>query len=92
MSHPKRRSAGAIGLVAENDSITIDADKLLLQLHVDDSEIAARREKWRPPQRELRGIFVQIRGASQKRERRRRDLVKTPPQEEGVFFAQCPAY
>ena len=59
---PEAAVGGAIGLVAENDSITIDADKLLLQLNVDDSEIAARREKWRPPQRELRGILSKYAG------------------------------
>ena len=64
---PEAAVGGAIGLVAENDSITIDADKLLLQLNVDDSEIAARREKWRPPQRELRGFCPNTRGKSKAR-------------------------
>ena len=62
MSRPKRRSEARLGWSRENDSITIDADKLLLQLHIDDSEIAARREKWRPPQRELRGILSKYAG------------------------------
>ena len=33
----------------EGDSITIDAHKLLIQLNVDDVEIARRREAWKAP-------------------------------------------
>jgi dihydroxy-acid dehydratase len=48
-----------IGLVHEGDSITIDAHRLLLQLNVDDAEIARRRAAWKqPPPRYTRGLLA----------------------------------
>jgi dihydroxy-acid dehydratase len=44
---PEAAVAGAIALVEEGDSITIDADARLLQLNVPNDELAGRREKWR---------------------------------------------
>lgn len=46
---PEAAVGGAIALVKEGDSITIDADRLLLQLNVPDDEIASRRAQWRAP-------------------------------------------
>jgi dihydroxyacid dehydratase/phosphogluconate dehydratase len=40
---PEAYEGGTIALVQEGDSITIDAHQLLLQLNVDDAEIARRR-------------------------------------------------
>jgi dihydroxy-acid dehydratase len=48
---PEAYVGGTIGLVREGDSITIDAKKRLLQLNVPAKELAARRKKWRPPNR-----------------------------------------
>ena len=45
---PEAAVGGNIALVEEGDSITIDADALLLQLNVTDSEIARRRQDWKP--------------------------------------------
>ena len=45
---PEAYEGGLIALVHEGDSITIDAHQLLLQLHVDDTEIARRRAAWKP--------------------------------------------
>ena len=42
---PKR----TIGLVEEGDSITVDANKLLIQLNVEERELARRKEKWEKP-------------------------------------------
>ena len=33
----------------EGDSVTIDADKRLLQLNISDEELAQRRAAWQPP-------------------------------------------
>ena len=42
----------------EGDSITIDADKLLIQINVDDAEIARRKAAWTaPPLRFNRGLM-----------------------------------
>lgn len=46
---PEAYEGGTIALVQEGDTITIDAHRLLLQLHVDDQELARRRAVWRPP-------------------------------------------
>ena len=40
---PEAYAGGTIALVQEGDSITIDAHRLLLQLNVDDAELARRR-------------------------------------------------
>jgi dihydroxy-acid dehydratase len=45
---PEAAVGGAIALVEEGDSITIDAEARLLRLNLPDSEIARRRAAWRP--------------------------------------------
>jgi dihydroxy-acid dehydratase len=45
---PEAFVGGPIGLIREGDSITIDAHKLLLQLNVDEAEIAKRKAAWKP--------------------------------------------
>ncbi|MEO1132894.1 MAG: dihydroxy-acid dehydratase [Cyanobacteria bacterium J06639_1] len=47
---PEAAVGGTIALVREGDSITIDAENRLLQLNVDDAEIAQRRADWSPPE------------------------------------------
>ena len=46
---PEAFVGGTIALVHEGDSITIDAHRQLLQLNVDDAEIARRRAAWQQP-------------------------------------------
>jgi len=46
---PEAAVGGTIALVRESDSITIDAEQRLLQLNVDDEELARRRAQWQPP-------------------------------------------
>ncbi|NEQ54445.1 MAG: dihydroxy-acid dehydratase [Leptolyngbya sp. SIO3F4] len=56
---PEAYVGGTIGLVEESDSITIDADQLLLQLNVSDEELAKRRENWTAPEpRYKRGVLA----------------------------------
>jgi dihydroxy-acid dehydratase len=45
---PEAAVGGTIALVQEGDSITIDAEKRLLQLNVSEREIAKRRAAWKP--------------------------------------------
>ncbi|QNI61716.1 dihydroxy-acid dehydratase [Synechococcus sp. TAK9802] len=47
---PEAAVGGKIGLVQEGDSITVDADQLLLQLNVDDAELDRRRAGWSKPE------------------------------------------
>ena len=47
---PEAAVGGTIALVREGDSVTIDAHQRLLQLNVDDAELASRRSEWTPPQ------------------------------------------
>ena len=43
----------------EGDSITIDAEKRLIQLNVPAKELAARRKKWKQPKpRYTRGVLA----------------------------------
>ncbi|MBI3938141.1 MAG: dihydroxy-acid dehydratase, partial [Betaproteobacteria bacterium] len=46
---PEAAAGGTIALVREGDSITIDAQRRLLQLNVSDEELARRRAQWQPP-------------------------------------------
>ena len=46
---PEAYVGGAIALVQEGDTITIDADNRQLHLHVSDEELAQRRAQWNPP-------------------------------------------
>lgn len=56
---PEAAVGGAIALVQEGDSITIDADARLLQLNVSDRELAQRRANWQPPQpRYTKGVLA----------------------------------
>ncbi|HYL60704.1 MAG TPA: dihydroxy-acid dehydratase [Candidatus Acidoferrales bacterium] len=56
---PEAQVGGLIALVKEGDSITIDAEKRLLQLNVPDAEIARRRAAWTPPApRYTRGVLA----------------------------------
>jgi dihydroxy-acid dehydratase len=55
---PEAQVGGPIAFVREGDSITIDADRLLIQLNVDDAEIARRKAAWTaPPLRFNRGLM-----------------------------------
>jgi dihydroxy-acid dehydratase len=56
---PEAAVGGTIALVQEGDSITIDAKKRLLQLNVEETELAQRRANWQPPQpRYTRGVLA----------------------------------
>ncbi|MGK7911006.1 MAG: dihydroxy-acid dehydratase [Synechococcus sp.] len=46
---PEAAVGGTIGLVEEGDLITIDADRRLIQIEVDDAELEKRRASWTPP-------------------------------------------
>jgi len=46
---PEAYVGGNLALVHEGDSITIDAHRLLLQVNVDDAELARRRAAWKQP-------------------------------------------
>jgi dihydroxy-acid dehydratase len=55
---PEAAVGGTIALVQEGDRVTIDADKRLLQLEVDDAELAKRRAAWKPkPPRYTSGVL-----------------------------------
>ncbi|AOK05108.1 Dihydroxy-acid dehydratase 2 [Burkholderia latens] len=56
---PEAFVGGTIALVQEGDSITIDAHRLVLQLNVDDTELARRRAAWKQPApRYTRGVLA----------------------------------
>lgn len=56
---PEAFVGGAIALVRENDTITIDAPARALNLHVDETELASRRAQWlQPKPRYNRGVLA----------------------------------
>jgi dihydroxy-acid dehydratase len=58
---PEAYAGGNIALIREGDTITIDAHKLLLQLNVDDAELARRRAAWKQPApRYTRGVLAKF--------------------------------
>ena len=58
---PEAYEGGAIALVHEGDTITIDAKQLLLHLHVDDATLGQRKAAWqRPAARYTRGVLAKF--------------------------------
>lgn len=58
---PEAFVGGPIALIREGDSVTIDAQKLLLQLNISDEEMAARRQAWvQPKPRYTRGVLAKF--------------------------------
>jgi dihydroxy-acid dehydratase len=61
---PEAYEGGVIALIEEGDSITIDADQLLLQLNLSDEVIAKRRAAWKQPApkytRGLMGKYIRL--------------------------------
>ncbi|HEX6715656.1 MAG TPA: dihydroxy-acid dehydratase [Pyrinomonadaceae bacterium] len=56
---PEAAVGGNLALVREGDSITIDAERRLLQVNVPDEELVRRREAWRrPEQRYKNGVLA----------------------------------
>jgi dihydroxy-acid dehydratase len=56
---PEAAVGGAIALIQEGDTITIDAPARLLQLNVSDEELERRRANWQPPTpRYTRGVLA----------------------------------
>src|SRR5690606_6655122 len=58
---PEAAAGGPIALVREGDTITIDAHRLVLQLNVDDAELARRMAAWKQPApRYTRGVLAKF--------------------------------
>ncbi|WP_369944386.1 dihydroxy-acid dehydratase [Xanthomonas medicagonis] len=58
---PEAFVGGTIALVEEGDSITIDAQRQLLQLNVDEAHLQERRARWNPPEpRYSRGVLAKF--------------------------------
>lgn len=56
---PEAQMGGPIALLREGDVITIDAHENLLQVHLTEEELDARRKEWRAPAlRENRGVLA----------------------------------
>jgi dihydroxy-acid dehydratase len=58
---PEAFVGGNIAMIEEGDSITIDAHQLLLQLNIDDAELARRQANWKQPKpRYTRGVLAKF--------------------------------
>jgi dihydroxy-acid dehydratase len=47
---PEAAVGGPLALVHNGDTVTIDAHERLLKVHLDDAELATRRESWKQPE------------------------------------------
>ena len=57
---PEAFAGGAIALVEDGDSITLDRDKRLIQVNLSGKELAARKRKWKSPKpRYKEGILAE---------------------------------
>ncbi|MEY3368748.1 MAG: hypothetical protein RI973_1903 [Bacteroidota bacterium] len=54
---PEAQCGGLIALLQDGDEITIDANRNLLEVCLNESEIARRRASWTPPVQHLSGIL-----------------------------------
>lgn len=55
---PEAQEGGPIALVQNGDKITIDAEKNVIDVHISDDEMTARREAWvAPPYKYTRGTL-----------------------------------
>jgi dihydroxy-acid dehydratase len=58
---PEAQVGGVLALVEEGDSIRLDAEARLLELEVDDAELARRRAAWTPPEPRYRtGVMAKF--------------------------------
>lgn len=57
---PEAADGGTLGIVQNGDEITLDVHKRLLHLHVDDEEIASRKQKRKEAQRIADRGYVQL--------------------------------
>jgi len=58
---PEAAVGGPLAFVHEGDSITIDAHALVLQLNIDDAELARRKANWKAPApRYRRGVLAKF--------------------------------
>jgi len=56
---PEAQDGGTIALVRNGDTITIDAEKNVLELDITDDELASRRGAWiAPPYKSTRGTLA----------------------------------
>ncbi len=55
---PEAAEGGVIGLVADGDAITIDVDARTIAVDVPDTELARRRESFRPRKKEVRSSWL----------------------------------
>jgi len=56
---PEAAAGGPISLVTDGDSIVIDAEARTIEVGVDESELARRRQAWKaPPPRATRGLLA----------------------------------
>jgi dihydroxy-acid dehydratase len=58
---PEAFRGGPLAAVRDGDVVAIDADAGTLAVEVDDDELAARFEGWRPPDSDASGVFARYR-------------------------------
>ena len=57
---PEAMEGGVLGLVEDNDRISIDIEKRRVHLYVTEQELTQRRQRWRPPKPKITTGFVSL--------------------------------
>ena len=57
-SRPRRRQAGPVGLIQDGDRIEIDIPARTINLLVDEAELEARKQAFKPVQKEISSPFL----------------------------------
>ncbi|MFK8031047.1 MAG: dihydroxy-acid dehydratase [Gammaproteobacteria bacterium] len=55
---PEAANGGPIALIADGDTITIDAEKRTIMLDISDTEMARRKQEWKAPARKNKGLLA----------------------------------
>jgi len=57
---PEAAAGGPLALVKDGDVIELDVAKRKLHLHVNPTELAARRKSWKPPKPPMKRGYVKL--------------------------------
>ena len=57
---PEAAVGGPLALLEDGDVVEIDVPNRVLAVHLDESELQARREAWTPPLREIPAGFLRL--------------------------------
>jgi dihydroxy-acid dehydratase len=57
---PEAMEGGLLGLVEDNDRISIDIEKRRVDLHITEQELTGRKKRWRPPEPKIKTGYLSL--------------------------------